>query len=85
MFPTKCNFPNRWSRSKLYNFCCQLDTDQHLLNCCGYMDIHEYRVHYGVFLRVDSDVNDLRLGAQILLKIYDRLLLINNEINNQDS
>ena len=85
MFPTKCNFPNHWSKSKLCNFCCQLDTDEHLLKCCGYMDIHQYRVRAEMFIRVDSDVDDLRLGAQILLQIYDRLLVINNEINNQDS
>ena len=86
MFPTKCNFPGRWSRSRLCNFCCRLDTDEHLLGCCGYMDIHEYRVQPEVFLQVDSDIDDLRFCAQILLKIYERLLVINEDkdLNSQE-
>ena len=84
MFPTKCNFPNRWSSSKLCNFCCRLDTDEHLLNCCGYMDITHGKVNPEMFWTVKDEVDDLRFGAQILKKIYDRLLVINEDKDLND-
>ena len=87
MFPTKCNFPDRWSSSKLCNFCCRLDTDEHLLGCCGYVDIHQNRLNNKLFVQVDGDVEELRFGARILLEIYDRLIVINedNNINSHAS
>ena len=79
MFPTKCNFPNRWSKSKLCGFCLRLDTDEHLLNCCGYMDIHQNKLNNRMFWLVDSDIEGLKVGAQILLKIHERLLVVNED------
>ena len=86
MFPTKCNYPDRWSTSKLCIFCCMVDTDEHLLNCCGFMDIHQYRINSRLFMNVDGDMNELSAGAKILLKIHERLLLINEDkdINSSD-
>ena len=87
MFPTKCNFPNRWSKSKLCGFCLRLDTDEHLLNCCGYMDIHQNKLNNRIFWLVDGDIAGLQVGAQILLKIHERLLVVNEDadINSGDS
>ena len=79
MFPTKCNYPNRWSTSKLCNFCCMMDTDEHLLSCCGFMDIHQYQINGLLFMNVNGDMNELSFGAKILLKIHERLLLINED------
>ena len=79
MFPSKCNFPDRWSSSKLCNFCCTLDTDEHLLQCCGYMDIHQYQLNHKMFMVADGDWNELKAGAQMLMEIYERLLVINED------
>ena len=79
MFPTKCNFPNRWSKSKLCGFCLSLDTDEHLLNCCGYADIHQNNLDHKIFWLVDNDLEKLCVGAQILLKIHERLLVVNDD------
>ena len=80
MFPTKCNYPNRWSSSKLCNFCCRLDTDDHLLDCCGYMDIHHGKVTPEVFWSVDcDDLDKLRSGARTIMEIFDRLVTINED------
>ena len=85
MFPTKCNFPERWSSSKLCNFCCRLGTDKNLLNCCGYMDITHGKVNPDIFWSVNKDeVDDLRFGAQILKEIYDRLLVTNEDKDLND-
>ena len=78
MFPTKCNFPDRWSPSKLCNFCCSLDTDEHLLECCGYIDLHQRKLNPEMFWIVD-DVDNLRYGAKVLMEIYDRLMITNED------
>ena len=79
MFPTKCNFPNRWSKSMLCGYCLSLDTDEHLLSCCGYVDIHQNMLNHHVFWLDDSDTEELRVRAQILQKIYDRLLMMHED------
>jgi len=38
MFPTKVNFPGRWSDNILWNVCGQLDTVAHLFVYEGYSD-----------------------------------------------
>ena len=50
MFPTKSNFPNRWSSSILCTFCCNIDTDEHLFQWCGYMDTHKHEISYRMFM-----------------------------------
>ena len=81
MFPSKCNFPGRWSQSKLCTFCCDIETDEHLFNCCGYMDLHKYEVKHEWFLSLDGDMQKLSSGAKILIKIYERLLQINEDVD----
>ena len=63
-----------------------MDTDEHLLNCCGFMDIHRYQINHQMFMNVDGDMNELSYGAKILMKIYERLLLINEDkdLNSSD-
>ena len=79
MFPTKWNFPSRWSTSKLCVFCCQPDTDEHLFSCCGYLDIHKFEVRHDMFMKLDIEMDKLSDGAKILLRIYERLLLTNED------
>ena len=79
MFPTKCNYPNRWTTSKLCNFCCMIDTDEHLLSCCGFMDIHKYQIDHQMFLNLGTDMNKLSVGAKILLQFHERLLIVNED------
>ena len=39
MFPTRVNFPERWSSELKCIFCSCMDTDEHLFSCLGYLDI----------------------------------------------
>ena len=86
MFPTRTNFPQRWSSSNLYVFCCGLDTDEHLFQCCGYMDLHEEMVDYNMFIKLSCDMDTLSVGAKILIRLHDRLLCANkdSDINGDD-
>ena len=63
-----------------------MDTDEHLLSCCGFMDIHQYRINSLLFMNVKADINELSFGAKILLKIHERLMLINEDkdLNSND-
>ena len=80
MFPTKVNFPSRWSSSLLCNYCCEKETDEHLFWCCGYIDIHRGEIDYGSFIRLNCNMDVLREAARILIKIYDRLLQTNGDL-----
>ena len=55
------------------------NTDEHLLQCCGYMDIHQYQLNHKMFMVADGDWNELKAGAQMLMEIYERLLVINED------
>ena len=55
------------------------EEDEHLLHCCGYMDIHQYQLNHTMFMVADGDWHKLRVGAQMLMKIYERLLVINGD------
>lgn len=79
MFPTKSNFPKRWSKSKLCTFCCEVETDEHLLMCCGYMDIHRCVWRHDTFMKLECDIEYLSAGAKVLIGIHDRLLQINED------
>ena len=81
MLPTKVNFPNRWSTSLLCNFCCEKETDEHLFWCCGYIDLHRGELEHGTFIRLDCEINQLSLAARTLLKIHDRLLQSNEDLD----
>ena len=79
MFPTKCNFPGRWSKSNLCTFCLKKETDEHLFSCPGYRDIHLNKWTHELFMKLDSDINVLSDGAKILLAMYERLVEINED------
>ena len=83
MFPTKANFPGRWSTSNLCPFCCEVENDEHLFRCCGYMDLHSGSLQYRKIATLQYEMDELRDIAKILLKIHDRLILMNedNSIN----
>ena len=63
MFPTKSNFPKRWSQSKLCTFCCEVETDEHLFMCCGYVDIHRHLWRHDTFMKLECDIEYLSAGA----------------------
>ena len=81
MFSTKSNFPKRWSQSNLCTFCCEVETDEHLFECCGYMDIHRYVWTHGTFMKLECDMEFLSAGAKVLIGMHDRLLQINEDPN----
>ena len=79
MFPTKANFPGRWSQSDVCPFCCGIETDEHLFKCCGYMDLHEGQIEYRDFITLDCSMEKLGNSARRLMKIYDRLNMVNED------
>ena len=77
MFPTRVNFPGRWTEDLKCMFCSELDTDEHLFHCWGYGDLHEsVEIDYNVFFTLDVGVDELYEYANILIKIYARLELL---------
>ena len=79
MFPTRTNFPNRWSSSGACVYCCKLDTDEHLFKCCGYEDCYEESINYEVFLKLDCSCDELSDAAKVLLKIYERMKMVQED------
>ena len=81
MFPTRTNFPNRWSKSLKCKYCCSLDTDEHLFQCCGYADlIGDVGVTADWFFVLDRiEMNELSTAAQVLLKIHKRMEAANED------
>ena len=58
-------------------FCSELDTDEHLFHCWGYGDLHEsVEIDYNVFFTLDVGMDELYEYANILIKIYARLELL---------
>ena len=81
MFPTQTNFPGRWSTKSLCRLCCQLDSDEHLFTCCGYADVVSgsgatFRSAYNV---EELSMEELSITAKVLLLIYERLELVNDD------
>ena len=82
MFPTRVNFPNRWSKSTKCKFCTKLDTDEHLFKCGGFVDlVGECPVSpEHILLSIDKiQMKDLSEAAKVLLKIHDRLVVGNGD------
>ena len=80
MFPTRVNFPERWTSDLKCVYCCCLDTDEHLFTCWGYVDITEgCNIDPSVFYGLEATMDVLSRGAQVLEKIHDRLLLAQND------
>ena len=81
MFPTQNNFPGRWSTKSLCRLCCQLDSDEHLFTCCGYADIVSGSgATFGSAFNVEEiSMEELSITAKVLLLIYERLELVNDD------
>ena len=74
MFPTRVNFPERWSSELKCIFCSCMDTDEHLFSCLGYLDImKDQQIDPTMFYTLDVSMTLLSSGAKILLMIYERL------------
>ena len=56
MFPTKVNFPNRWTSSLLCTYCCSSDTDEHIFRCCGYEDLCDDSVKCEIFFKLECSI-----------------------------
>ena len=74
MFPTKDNFKGRWSTSCLCAYCCNTETDEHLFQCCGYMDIVDGAVDHISLMKLNAKDDKLKVYAEVLLRVSARLL-----------
>ncbi len=80
MFPTRVNFPERWSENLQCVFCKDHDTDEHLFSCWGYFDILDgINIDYTMFYHLNASIDELGRGADILLRIYERLECAQND------
>ena len=80
MFPTRVNFPERWNEELKCVFCKDLDTDEHLFTCWGYLDIiGGDHIDVSMFYNLNTTNDELSRGADILIKIYDRLEIAQND------
>ena len=77
MFPTRVNYPNRWT-SLNCQYCSLRDTDKHLFSCWGYLDIID-DIDYLMFYNLDVPMKRLSAGAQVLLRIYERLSCVQDD------
>ena len=76
MFPTRVNFPERWSDNKNCIYCGKMDTDEHLFKCWGFVDITvNSEVDFNMFYKLDATVEELVKGAEVLQSIFERLSL----------
>ena len=76
MFPTKVNFPGRWSDNLLCNVCGQLDTVAHLFGCDGYADIVDSEMSYQMFFTLELDLCKLKNAASKMMLIKERIEII---------
>ena len=86
MFPTKSNFKERWSSSILCVYCCNVESDEHLFTCCGYVDIIRGKLNHSSLMKLDGDAQILSEYAKILLQVHDRLMIgrEDKELNGND-
>ena len=74
MFPTRVNFPKRWSASLNCIYCDRLDTDEHLFECWGYVDILDgVSIDYRMFYHLNVNMELLGCGASTLERMFERL------------
>ena len=74
MLPTKGNFRGRW-RSECH-FCSNPENYIHLFACAGFSDLLE-GVNFDLFMKLECNVEELSFGAKKLLKVIERLGVIN--------
>ena len=58
---------------------CSSDTDEHIFRCCGYEDLCEESVKCEMFFKLECSIEELSVGAKVLLNIYDRMLEIQED------
>ena len=60
---------------------------RHLFSCPGYLDLLEGKLDYQTFIRLNCGMEELSLGAKVLLRMHDRLLRINEDssLNGRES
>ena len=78
MWPTKKNFPGRWS-GNLCNVCGCEDVDEHIFSCPGYLDIvKNEQIHYDMLWddNVLSDMELLKQIAQVIKSLIERMEVI---------
>ena len=80
MFPTKVNFQDRWGESLICQYCCNVESDEHLFQCCGYLDItNGVEVSHGMFMKLEATMEQLSDGANVLKKMHDRLVILHGD------
>ena len=80
MFPTRVNFAGRWASDLNCVYCGKMDTDEHLFTCWGFTDLLEgENIHHEHFYKLDVPMEVLSVGARVLKKIYERLLLVQED------
>ena len=74
MWPTKANYPGRWSGSEC-NVCGLNDTDEHIPTCPGYYDIVAGKFEFGVFWDkvVLEDMEKLKILADVVIILIERM------------
>ena len=79
MWPTKDNFPGRWSGTSC-NICGLRDTDEHVFSCPGYSDIVMGKVQYSMFWDnvVLNDMDKLSKISTICVAVLERMEQIQN-------
>ena len=77
MLPTKENFKGRW-KSQECLYCHRLESDMHLFSCPGYDDLLSGK-EYWKFMSLSMDMEELVDGAKMLIKVKERLELINKD------
>ena len=78
MILTKDNFPGRCNGT-LCNICRETDTDIHLFQCPGFVDLLQ-TVSPKVFFDVDANVEQLKDAADKMIKVNDRLKVVQESV-----
>ena len=79
MFPTRTNFKERWTTSHNCAYCNRLDTDEHLFTCWGYMDLVNGMIDHTIFYHLNVTNSELSMAADVLIGIYNRLEMCQND------
>ena len=67
-------FKGRWGTECEY--CGSVESDVHLFSCAGYTDLLS-GARYDMFMNLDVSMDELSAGAKKLLKVKNRLELLN--------
>ena len=76
MFPSKCNFKERWSVDSECVFCKIKENDLHFFSCPAYLDLTANWEYWSVVL-LKLDLEHLYSAAKMMLKVKERVELFN--------